>query len=135
MVCEKAIRDEGTSYHYFKPSKYTYVSKDIVVRIKKSLNIFKEKYYLGASWTIDAPYRETVKEARHYQNEGVSTVEMEASALFSVAAYRNVKIGAIFTISDSLAWLKWKPKFHHARNKKGRELLFRTALDVLWKND
>ena len=44
----------------------------------------------GVSWTIDAPYRETVAEARHYQAEGVLCVEMEAAALFAVAEVRGL---------------------------------------------
>ena len=44
----------------------------------QSLDKFKQKYFVGTSWTIDAPYRETVAEAKKYQKEGVTTVEMEA---------------------------------------------------------
>ncbi len=131
MVCEKAIRDEGTSYHYLCSSKYAYASKEMTERIKKSLDKFKLKYFVGTSWTIDAPYRETVAEAREYQKEGVATVEMEASALFAVARYRNVELGAIFTISDSLAELEWKPKFHLKKTDKGLEKLYKVAVDVL----
>ena len=131
MVCEKAIRDEGTSHHYLKHSKYAYASKDMTNKIKKSLDKFKQKYFIGTSWTIDAPYRETVAEAKQYQKEGVATVEMEASALFAVAQYRNVELGAIFTISDSLAELEWKPKFHFKKTKQGLEILYKVAVDVL----
>ncbi len=100
VVCEKAIRDEGTSHHYLKPSKYAYASKVMTQRIENALDALKQKYFVGTSWTVDAPYRETVAEARQYQKEGVATVEMEASALFAVAQYRGVEIGAMFTISD-----------------------------------
>jgi uridine phosphorylase len=131
MVCEKAIRDEGTSHHYLKHSKYAYASKEMTNKIKRSLEKFKQKYFVGTSWTIDAPYRETVAEAKQYQKEGVATVEMEASALFAVAQYRNVELGAIFTISDSLAELQWKPKFHLKKTKKGLEILYKIAVDVL----
>ena len=131
MICEKAIRDEGTSYHYLKPSKYAYASKEMTNKIKKSFNKLKQKYFVGTSWTIDAPYRETIAEARQYQKEGVATVEMEASALFAVAQYRNVELGAIFTISDSLAELEWKPKFHLKKTKKGLEILYKVAVDAL----
>lgn len=134
MVCEKAIRDEGTSHHYIKHSKYAYASKEITNRIKKSLEKFKQKYLVGTSWTIDAPYRETVAEAKQYQKEGVATVEMEASALFAVAQYRNVEIGAIFTISDSLAELEWKPKFHLTKTDKCLKILYKVAVDVLTVN-
>ena len=68
---------------------------------------------------------------RQYQEEGVATVEMEASALFAVARYRNVELGAIFTISDSLAELEWNPKFHLKKTKEGLEILYKAAVDAL----
>lgn len=131
MVCDRAIRDEGTSHHYLKSSKYAYASKDMTEKIKKSLEKFGQKYFVGTSWTIDAPYRETVAEAKQYQKEGVATVEMEASALFAVAQYRKADLGCIFTISDSLADLEWKPKFHLKKMKQRKETLYKLALDVL----
>lgn len=131
VVCRKAIRDEGTSHHYFKHRKYAYPSKLITNKIENTLKKFRINYVAGISWTIDAPYRETVSEAKQYQKEGVATVEMEASALFTVAKYRNVQLGAIFSISDSLAELEWKPKFHLKKTKKSLEILYRTAIDVL----
>lgn len=131
VVCEKAIRDEGTSYHYLKASKYAYASKKITERIKKSLDALGQKYFSGTSWTVDAPYRETIAEARQYQKEGVATVEMEASALFAVAQYRGVEMGAMFTISDSLAELQWLPKFHSMKTRGGLEALYKVALAAL----
>ena len=133
IVCDKAIRDEGTSHHYIKTGKYAYASKEQTQKIKLSLKKHNLNFVTGTSWTIDAPYRETVEEARQYQKEGVLTVEMEASALFTVAKFRNVDIGAIFTISDSLAELKWVPKFHTKKVDKGLEVLYQVALDVLLK--
>ena len=131
VVCDKAIRDEGTSHHYIKRSKYAYASKDLTGKAIQSLEKAGMKYTRGTSWTIDAPYRETIAEARHYQAEGILTVEMEASALFAVGKYRGVDVGAIFTISDSLAELEWKPKFHVNRTKKGLEIIADVAIDVL----
>lgn len=131
VVCEKAIRDEGTSHHYAKPSKYSYASEEMTAKIKKVLDNLKQKYYSGTSWTIDAPYRETVAEAKQYQKEGVATVEMEASALFIVAQYRKVELGALFTISDSLAELEWKPKFHSKKTEGGLEKIYKAAVDTL----
>jgi uridine phosphorylase len=112
VVCDKAIRDEGTSHHYLKPSKYSYASKALVSKIEAALIEFGLGYTVGTTWTIDTPYRETITEVKKYQTEGVLTVDMEASAIFAVAEYRNVEVGAIFTISDYLAELEWQPKFH-----------------------
>ncbi len=131
IVCEKAIRDEGTSHHYVKTGKYAYPSKELTQKIKLSLQNQHFPFVSGSSWTIDAPFRETVAEAKQYQKEGVLTVEMEASALFTVAKYRAVELGAIFTISDSLAELKWAPKFHSNKVDNGLEKIYRVAVDVL----
>jgi uridine phosphorylase len=135
IVCERAIRDEGTSYHYLKASKYAYASKKMTERIKRALDMLGQKYFVGTSWTVDAPYRETVAEARQYQKEGVATVEMEASALFAVAQYRGVEMGAMFTVSDSLAELQWSPKFHFKKTKGGLEILYKVALATLLGKD
>ncbi|PIQ70082.1 purine phosphorylase [Candidatus Shapirobacteria bacterium CG03_land_8_20_14_0_80_40_19] len=131
VVCDKAIRDEGVSHHYLSSEKYAFASSVMVEKIKKSLEKLGQKYQVGSSWTIDAPYRETIAEAKEYQKEGVLTVEMEAAALFVVAGYRKVEMGAIFTVSDSLADFKWSPDFYHKETKEGLEILYKTALDVL----
>jgi len=131
VVCDRAIRDEGTSHHYLPHSKYAHASEKMTARIITALKKHRRKYVIGASWTIDAPFRETVMEARHYQQEGVATVEMEASALFAVAEYRGVEMGSILAISDSLAELEWQPKFHLRKMDKTLEGLYRVALDVL----
>ena len=131
MVCEKAIRDEGTSYHYIKPSKYAYPSKKLTGEIIDALEILDQKYFAGVTWTIDAPYRETIAEIKQYQKEGVATVEMEASALFAVAEYRHVQLAAMLTVSDSLAELEWRPEFHSKKTGEGLEVLYKAALSVL----
>ncbi len=134
MLCNRAIRDEGTSHHYLKFSKYAYSSKKMNDKIIKSFKKFNQEYSIGTSWTIDAPYRETIVEARKYQKEGVATVEMEASALFSVAQYRKVEMGAVFTISDSLAELEeWTPQFHSIETQGGLETIYKVAVETLSK--
>ncbi len=129
IVCNKAIRDEGASHHYLEPSKHSYASKTLVKKIEETLSKFGLEYVVGTTWTIDAPYRETVVEVKKYQKEGVLTVDMEASAIFAVAEYRNVEVGAIFAISDYLAELEWTPKFHVST--KYLEKLFQVAKEVL----
>ncbi|MDP7264039.1 MAG: nucleoside phosphorylase [Candidatus Thermoplasmatota archaeon] len=131
VVCDKAIRDEGTSYHYLEGAKHAHASKKITKEIMESLDRCKVKYHVGTSWTTDAPYRETLAEIRKYQSEGVATVEMEAAALFAVAEYRKVDMGSFFTISDSLAELEWKPEFHGETAKKSLETIFKVAVEVL----
>jgi uridine phosphorylase len=88
-------------------------------------------YQTGTSWTIDAPYRETVAEVRHYQAEGVLCVEMEAAALFAVASVRGVHLASAFVISDSLADLEWNPQFHGDEVQAGLVTLYEAAVAAL----
>jgi len=129
IICDKAIRDEGTSHHYIKSGKYAYPSAGFVKKIENTFKKNNTKYVKGATWTVDAIFRETIAEVRQYKKEGVLTVEMEAAALFSIAKYRGVEAGAIFTISDYLGELDWQPKFH--LTDKYLEKLFLIAKDVL----
>lgn len=131
VVCQKAIRDEGTSYHYIPPSKFAYPSEKLTAKAEKVLKAREEEYYKGVSWTIDAPYRETIPEVRKYRDEGVITVEMEAAALFALGEYRNVDVACIFTISDhlNLDEQEWESYFDetHEHLKK----LFKIARKIL----
>jgi uridine phosphorylase len=131
VVCDRAIRDEGVSHHYLAPEMYAYPSEALTERLVERLRAQGQEPHLGASWTIDAPYRETVAEARHYQQEGALTVEMEASALFAVAHLRGVEIAAGFVISDSLADLVWNPQFNAEATATGFTQLFRAARETL----
>ncbi len=131
IVCEKAIRDEGTSYHYLPASRHASASPGLTLRLRTAMDRHGLAYRIGASWTIDAPYRETTAEIRRYQREGVATVDMEASALFAVAAYRGVEIGALFTISDSLAGEEWQHRFRGQEVGRGLQALLQVAVGSL----
>ena len=43
----------------------------------------------GATWTTDAPFRETAAAIAHAERQGVLGVEMESAALYAFAAARN----------------------------------------------
>lgn len=131
VICDRAIRDEGVSHHYLPPEKYAYSSPSLTQRLADSLGARGLSPHLGASWTIDAPYRETVEEARQYQQEGALTVEMEASALFAVAQLRGAEMAAGFVISDSLADLVWNPQFNAEATAAGFVHLFHAARETL----
>jgi uridine phosphorylase len=128
VLCDRAIRDEGTSHHYLQTGKYSYPSSTLTKKFGDSLTNHGAPYIIGTTWTVDAPYRETMTEARHYQSEGTLTVEMEASALFAVAEFRRVPLAAAFTISDSLADLRWQPEFHSSKTQQGLEKLYQAAI-------
>ncbi|MAG52362.1 MAG: purine-nucleoside phosphorylase [Nanoarchaeota archaeon] len=132
FLCIKALRDEGTSYHYLPDGKFSYPDKKLTKELERSIEKLGLKYTEGTTWTIDAPYRETKKEIEHYVKEGISTVEMETSALFTVAKYRKVKIASAFIVSDVLGE-KWNPGFHKFDVKRAQNILIDAAVDCLSK--
>ncbi len=131
FLCDKAIRDEGTSYHYISHSDFIYPDSELTKRFSKSLNKNKVTFKTGPTWTIDAPYRETKKEIAHYKKLGICTVEMEASALFAVAKVRNVKIAAAFVVSDVLGENKWGPQFNSKQVKQNLNKLLDVGVECL----
>jgi uridine phosphorylase len=113
VLCTSAVRDEGVSHHYAPPEVPATPDAVLTAAFERSMIAAGLSARRGASWTIDTPYRETTVEARHYQTQGVLCVEMEAAALFTVAAHRGVALASAFCVSDSLAEAEWDPLFDH----------------------
>jgi uridine phosphorylase len=112
VICDRAIRDEGTSFHYLADDMFAYASPELTENL---CTAFKRKgipYSMGSSWTTDAPYRETFEKVRQHRTEGVLTVEMEVSALFAVGVFRGVSMSSVFTISDLLSEEDWNQGYH-----------------------
>ncbi|MEF3280397.1 MAG: nucleoside phosphorylase [Elusimicrobiota bacterium] len=130
VLCEKAIRDEGSSYHYLKPSKYAYSSKKLLNYIEKKFTEFNIDFKKGGSWTIDAPYRETLKEVIKYSKSGILTVEMESSAVFAVTEYYKIQSGSIFVISDKIGEYGWEHKFNSKKINSSLTKIFNFIFDV-----
>ncbi len=131
ILCEKAIRDEGTSFHYAKASKYATCNKEYISEIEDILRSKKITYHKGTSWTTDAVYRETRLEIEQYSKEGVLCVDMEASALITVSRYRNVRFGTLFSVSDSLVTDTWDVNFHSEKLKNSLNTIYDVATGVL----
>jgi uridine phosphorylase len=131
VLCEAAIRDEGVSHHYLPPAKLATAPTELTAALGAAMTTAGLQFRRGVSWTIDAPYRETVAEARQYQAEGVLCVEMEAAALFAVGQVRGLQVASAFVISDSLADLVWDPQFHGPQVEAGLNALYQAAVTAL----
>ncbi len=92
VIIEKALRDEGTSYHYLPASEYSEMGERCLNMVKDAFLHSAVPVCFGATWTTDAPFRETVKAIESCRKEGICAVEMEAAALyaFSKARKKNV---------------------------------------------
>ena len=103
LVPEKALRDEGTSYHYAPPSRYMEISGKARNAIKAAILDHNMKYQEVVTWSTDGFFRETREKVEYRRSEGCSVVEMECAALAAAAAFRGVEWGMILYTADSLA--------------------------------
>ena len=103
LVPYKALRDEGTSYHYAAPSRFMEVSQTARKAIEETVLEHHMKYQEVVTWSTDGFYRETKEKVEYRKSEGCSVVEMECSALAACAAFRNVTWGMILYTADTLA--------------------------------
>lgn len=85
VLIEKAFRDEGTSYHYLSPSDYAHINNDLLMMLENTFSELTVPVYQGATWTTDAPFRETSVAIEQAKSQGILAVEMEASALYAFA--------------------------------------------------
>jgi uridine phosphorylase len=131
IIPDKAIRDEGLSYHYMKPSKYSYPNKELSSKLIKNARERNLNFKVGGTWTTDAFYRETFRKRDKFRKEGILSVEMEAASLFAVAKQKNIKVASIFVISDTHKKKDWNLQFHTNNYKKSVGDAFELALEVL----
>jgi nucleoside phosphorylase len=111
VIPTSAVRDEGTSFHYVPPSREIVQDPDMVTAIATTLDRHGIGYRLEKTWTTDAIYRETRGRVERRRSEGCATVEMEASALFAVGAFRGVPVGQILYGGDDVSGLgDWDPR-------------------------
>jgi uridine phosphorylase len=89
IVIDRALRDEGTSYHYLPPSVYCSADARLVRLAEASLADSGFAVRVGATWTTDAPFRETAAAIAAARQAGILAVEMEAAALYAFAAARS----------------------------------------------
>lgn len=130
VVCTSAVRDEGVSHHYARDDVLAVPDPALTESFAATIDAAGLPTRRGATWTIDTPYRETAAEAEHYRGEGVLCVEMEAAALFVVAAHRSAAIASAFCISDSLADAEWNPHFDHPGLAHNLLALYGAAVDA-----
>ena len=111
VLCNRAMRDEGTSHHYLPARLFALPSGRLRQMIRATLEKDGIRFQEGPTWTTDAPYRETLPEVRRFRKMGVLTVEMEAAALFAVAKRLRLDAASLFVVSDHLREPRWEPRF------------------------
>jgi uridine phosphorylase len=103
VIIDRALRDEGTSYHYAMPSEYCEANPDLVVRALDALKRKGLHAVIGPSWTTDAPFRETAAAIAAARSKGILAVEMEAAALYAFAKAGNRQVLCLAHVTNTMA--------------------------------
>lgn len=102
VVIDRALRDEGTSYHYAQPDTFAEADTQVVKTAIRVLTDAGLRAHVGASWTTDAPFRETATAIAVARTKGALAVEMEAAALYTFARKRNKAVLCLAHVTNTM---------------------------------
>ena len=103
VLIERALHDEGTSYHYMAPTEFSVVDGALLAMAVDALSSRGTIIELGDSWTTDAPFRETEARIAEMTAKGLLAVEMEAAALYAFAAARQKAVLCFAHVTNQMA--------------------------------
>ena len=103
MLIDKAVRDEGTSYHYMPPSEFSIADIGLLKLAASALQKLDLIVETGGSWTTDAPFRETANQISAMTAKGLLAVEMEAAALYAFATARQKPVICFAHVTNQMA--------------------------------
>jgi uridine phosphorylase len=105
VLIDRALRDEGTSYHYLPPATFAEApDTTLLARIEDALSgLSGIIVHRGATWTTDAPYRETEAAIASARGLGALAVEMEAAALYAFAAATHRCVVCFAHVTNAMA--------------------------------
>lgn len=106
ILIERALRDEGTSYHYLAPSEFSAASPRLIDAMAGAFADIRVPVARGATWTTDAPYRETPTAISAMRTKGLLAVEMEAAALYAFAEARGKPVICFAHVTNQMARLE-----------------------------
>jgi uridine phosphorylase len=102
ILIERALRDEGTSYHYCPPSRFSDAPTGLLGALAGAFDDLAVPVLRGATWTTDAPFRETPKAISAMVRRGLLAVEMEAAALYAFAAARSKAVVCLAHVTNQM---------------------------------
>lgn len=124
VLIERALRDEGTSYHYLPPAAYSHIDPMLLKCFEGAFEEASVRVLRGATWTTDAPFRETEQAIAYARSEGILGVEMEAAALYVFAQVKGKAVVCFAHITNQMAQIE-------GDFEKGRDQGSHDALEVI----
>lgn len=105
VLIERALRDEGTSHHYLPPAPFAEMLEPGLIAAAAA-RLAEEAPEItalrGATWTTDAPFRETAEAIATARAAGCLAVEMEAAALYAFAMAMRRKVLCVAHVTNAM---------------------------------
>ena len=102
VIIDRALRDEGTSYHYAAPAEYGEADPALVTAASDAMRSRGLSVVVGPTWTTDAPFRETKEAIEAARMRGILAVEMEAAALYAFAAANKRRVLCLAHVTNAM---------------------------------
>jgi uridine phosphorylase len=103
VLVERALRDEGTSYHYLPAARYAEADPALTDVVARAIAGTPTPLLRGASWTTDAPFRESAPLIASRRAEGILSVEMEAAALLAMGRALRRSVACLAHVTNAMA--------------------------------
>jgi uridine phosphorylase len=105
VLIDRALRDEGTSYHYLPPAIFAEAPDSVLLAAveQELLGLTGISVHRGPTWTTDAPYRETEAAIASARDLGALAVEMEAAALYAFANATHRSVICFAHVTNAMA--------------------------------
>ena len=106
VIIDRALRDEGTSYHYTAPAEFSHADPGLVGMAAEAFKRNGLSVVAGPSWTTDAPFRETAEAIEAARSRGALAVEMEAAALYAFAQAANRQVLCLAHVTNTMGQIE-----------------------------
>jgi len=103
VLVTRALRDEGTSYHYLPAADYAQIRPGVLALARRALIGGEVATEEGAVWTTDAPFRETREAIAFAKRENLLAVEMESAALYAFATAQRRPVLCLAHVTNCMA--------------------------------
>lgn len=114
VLIDRALRDEGTSYHYLPPAEYCDAPTHLLGELDGAFDDLGVPVLRGATWTTDAPFRETAAAIEAMRGRGLLAVEMEAAALYAFAEARGKPVICFAHVTNQMGRIEGDFEKGHA---------------------
>jgi purine-nucleoside phosphorylase len=130
VIAQAALARDGTTRQYLGEGNHAPISSFRIVRAAQdAARTANVPHTVGVIASDDAFYAVTPEEARGlYDTRGVLGLEMEASAVFTVATLRGLEAGCLLTVSNYIGDESLVPD---AVLKNGVDRMVRVALETI----